>query len=301
MVAGIMTHYRPEGVVCPIATPLNDDETLDENAYRVLLDHMLPHVDGILVLGTTGEFALLKPDVARRAVEVTLEHVNGRKAVYVGIGDTGTARVLDMLDFTNDAKPDFVVVCSPFYYAVNDKDALKRHYITAADLSEVPVLVYNIPQNTHVNIPPDIIARLSEHPNIVGLKDSWGDFVQYQEFVALRNETFSVLMGPEQLAAASLWVGGDGIVSALANIHPEPLQQLVSAVREGDRQRALDLQRQITRLSHIFQHGTVSGALKVALTAMGIGNERQASPLPSSTESQKQAIYAILREFELVK
>lgn len=283
---------RPAGVICPIATPLLDDESLDAPAFRQLIDFVLPSIDGLLVLGTTGEFALLTESTAARAVEVAVEHVAGRVPVYAGIGDTGTTRVLEKLHMAEQLGADFMLVTAPYYFSVSDQAALRRHFITVAEASSRPVLVYNI-QNTHNNLSPALLAELAAHPNIVGLKDSWGDFYQFQEFLALRNEKFSVFMGPEQLFAASLWLGADGLVSALANIVPAVFRRLVDQVAAGERQAAIQTQREITELANIFKHGTVAGAIKVVLADFGIGTRRVAAPLPPCTEAQAEQIRRI--------
>ncbi|HET6444991.1 MAG TPA: dihydrodipicolinate synthase family protein [candidate division Zixibacteria bacterium] len=295
-----MNLARPSGLICPIATPLNDDETLDVQAYQQLIDRIINNVDGILVLGTTGEFALLRDEVAAHTVQVTIERANGRKPVYVGIGDTGTKRVLEKLQFINGTGADYGLVTSPYYYSVNDEDALAQHFLTVADAATVPILIYNIPQHTHVNLPPKLVGRLANHPNIVGLKDSWGDFFQFQEFLKLKKDGFSVFMGPEQLAAASLWLGADGIVSALSNFVPDLLQRLVSAVNAGDQLKARATQQAITNLASLFQYGSVSSALKVVLSELGICSDRVASPLPPCTPEQKETIRHILQKENLI-
>jgi 4-hydroxy-tetrahydrodipicolinate synthase len=295
-----MNQKRPAGIICPIATPLNADETLDESALRTLLGRIIDDIDGVLVLGTTGEFALLKSDVARRTVEVTVEQVNGRKPIFAGVGDTGTRRVLEKLDFVADVGIDYAVVCSPYYYQVNDERVLLHHFEAVADKSQIPLLIYNIPQNTHINIPPKVIRSLSAHPNIVGLKDSWGDIRQFQEYLRFKGDSFSVFMGPEQLAAAALWLGADGIVSTLANFVPIWLQQLMQEVQDGKHQQALITQSKVSHLARIFEHGEVSSVIKVVLHYLGVCSERVASPLPPCSKEQKQAIHSLLEAASLV-
>jgi 4-hydroxy-tetrahydrodipicolinate synthase len=298
-----MSATHPSGIICPIVTPLTADESLDVAAFRTLLDRVLPDIDGLLVLGTTGEFALLPQKVQWQIVEVAVARAKGEKPVYIGVGDTSTARVLEKLEFTNQSGADYVVVCSPYYYAFSDEDALAYHYFTIADQSDLPVLVYNIPQNTHNHLSPQLVRRLADHANIAGLKDSCGDMVQFQEFLSIKEDkgnAFSVFQGPEHLAAASLWLGADGVVSALANFVPELLQTLARQVRDSDREAALLTQRSITRLASIFRYGAVSSALKVVLNESGIASDRVASPLPPCSETEKQNIRSILREAALI-
>ncbi|GAB4473224.1 MAG: 4-hydroxy-tetrahydrodipicolinate synthase [Anaerolineae bacterium] len=295
-----MSQLRPAGMVCPIATPLTDDEGLDVAAYRRLLDRIVPHLDGVLVLGSTGEFALLEEAVAQRAVEVTVDHVAGRVPIYVGIGDTGTRRVLSKLPFLKEVGADYALVCSHFYYAVASDQALLDHYLTVADASPVPVLIYNITQNTHVNTPPHIMARLAKHPNVVGMKDSWGDMFQFQEFLRLQSDTFSVFQGREQLAASALWLGADGVVSALLNFAPEMLRRLAEQIAAGDHGSARETQLAINQLATLFDQGFWISALKVVLHRLGYGSERVAAPLPACSAVQKHNILRILAEAGIV-
>jgi len=286
---------RPAGVVCPIITPLTADQNLDETGLRTLVDRILPDLDGLLVLGTTGEFALLPEKIALQAVHVAVEQVAGRVPVYAGIGDTGTQRVLAKLRPMSEAGTDYFLVTAPYYFNVSDAVALKRHFFAVADHAERPVLIYNM-TNTHNNLSPALMSELAGHPNIVGLKDSWGDFFQFQEFLTLRSEKFSVFMGPEQLFAASLWLGADGLVSALGNIAPFAFRLLYDQVRQGDKEGAIATQRAITRLADIFKFGTVPGAIKVLLQDWGIVTERLADPLPPCTDDQKAQIRAIVKQ-----
>ncbi|MHB8621333.1 MAG: dihydrodipicolinate synthase family protein [Chloroflexota bacterium] len=282
------------GVICPIITPLDAEERLDEAALRKLIDRLLPEVDGFVVLGSSGEYALLRPAVAQRAVELTIEIAakgSGRRVpVLVGVGDTGTARMLDNLAAPLVREASYAIVCSSFYYPVTDQRALRDHFLAAADASPVPIFLYNIPQNTASNLTPESVGMLAEHPNVVGLKDSWGDMLQFQGFLAARPEGFAVVQGQEQLAAASMWLGADGLISGAANFAPALLRAVVAAVHSGDRAESLRLQRQVTELARLFDEGYWLSALKAAMAEVGIGNGRAAKPLPQLDAIQRARI-----------
>jgi dihydrodipicolinate synthase/N-acetylneuraminate lyase len=292
---------RIGGIICPLATPLGDDEQLDVPALHQLLERIVPDLDGVFPLGSSGEFALLAPRTAEQIVDEVISYVAGRLPVYVGIGATGTALALDSLKRLARPGVDYVVACSSFYYPLTDQEAIAAHFLALADASPVPLVLYNIPQNTSTHIAPATAARLSEHPNIVGMKDSWGDMFLHQEFLALRNDTFQVLQGREQLAAASLWLGGDGIISALANFAPALLQQITAAVHEGDRARALEVQRAVTSLARVFDQGYWLSALKAVLAELGTGTGRLARPLPECSPAQREKIRLILRQANLLE
>lgn len=292
---------RIGGIVCPLATPLDGDEQLDVPALHRLLDRIMPDLDGVFPLGSSGEFALLAPRTAEHLVDEVVSYVGGRMPVYVGIGATGTALTLDSLKRLARPGVDYVVACTPFYYPLTDQEAVAAHFLALADASPVPLVLYNIPQNTATHIAPATAARLAEHSNIVGMKDSWGDMFLHQEFLALRSDTFQVMQGREQLAAASLWLGGDGVISALANFAPALLQQIAEAVREGDRARALEAQRAVTELARVFDQGYWLSALKATLAELGIGTGRLARPLPECSPAQREQIRLILRQANLLE
>jgi dihydrodipicolinate synthase/N-acetylneuraminate lyase len=284
----------PGGIVCPIATPLTDEEQLDVPALEALLDRITPHLDGVFALGSSGEFALLSARTAEALVDCVLERVAGRLPVYVGVGDTGTRRAIDNVRRLARPGVDYFVVCSSYYYPITDQPALVRHFLEVAEASPVPVVIYNIPQNTATALAPDAAAPLAEHPNVAGLKDSWGDMFGFQEFLALRSPGFSVMQGREQLAATSLWLGADGVISALANLFPQLLDGLRDAIAAGDQASALRAQRQVTQIAAIFDQGYWLSALKGALAELGIGSGRMAAPLPAASADQRRTIAQML-------
>jgi dihydrodipicolinate synthase/N-acetylneuraminate lyase len=280
--------------VCPIATPLDEDEQLDVTALDGLLERIAPNLDGVFALGSSGEFALLRESVADAVVDRVVERNDGQLPVYVGIGDTGTQRAIANAQRLAREGVDYLVACSSFYYPIHDQQALVRHFLTIAEASPRPLILYNIPQNTATPLDPGAALPLAEHPNIVGIKDSWGDMFIFQEFLALRSSEFAVMQGREQLAAASLWLGADGVISALSNVAPNLLRSLIDAVASNDREAAVHAQRRVTEVATIFEQGYWLSALKAALAELNIGTGRMAAPLPSVTDDQRVVIRQVL-------
>ena len=292
--------HFPKGIICPLATPLDCEENLDLTTLHQSLDYILPSLDAVFVLGSSGEFAALREQTARQIVDATLDYVNGRLPVYVGIADVSTARAIEHLHRVARGGVTAVVATSPFYYPLTDQASLINHFARIADASELPLILYNIPQNTHIHLAPASAQRLAQHPNIIGLKDSWGDMILFQEFLKAQSDKFAVLQGREQLAAASLWLGATGSVSTLANFAPEMLQQIVSAVRAGNQAKALVAQRQVTDLARVFEQGYWLAALKTVLLELGIGTGRMAQPFPNCTPEQRRTIHWILKQAGLL-
>jgi len=283
----------PRGIICPLATPLTDEERLDEEGLDRLVDRIAPVVHGIFVLGSSGELPVLEAPVAEAVVERVVDRVAGRTSIYVGVGDTGTRRTIANVRRLVTAGVDYLVVSSPYYYP-SDEASLVTHFLQVAEASPLPIVLYNIPQNTGQVISATTVEAVASHPNIVGIKDSAGDMLQFERLLACRPERFTVLQGREQLAAASLWRGGDGVISALANLAPEVLTALWDAVQADDRFEADRLQAMVAQAATLFEHGYWLGALQSALGLQGIGNGRPAAPIPACTPEQQQSIAGIL-------
>ncbi len=286
---------RPGGIVCPLATPLTADGGLEEAVLRDLIDALVPDLDGLFVLGSSGELTWLPDDVAERVAGIAVEQVAGRIPVYVGAGDTGLRRTLDRVARLGAAGADYLVVAPPFYYAVESGARLVDHFATVADRASAPVVLYNIPQNTHRSIPPADAAALAGHPNIVGIKDSAGDWFPFAEYLRLRSDTFSVMQGRERLAAISLASGADGLISGMANVAPRLLGALSAAVA-GERPRAeiLDLQAQVDELAGIFDQGDWLAGLKCTLSALGWAVGEPSLPIAPYDEAGRGAVERLL-------
>lgn len=286
---------RPGGIVCPLVTPLTGDGRLDESVLRALIDSLVPTLDGLFVLGSSGELTWLPDDVATCVARVAVDQVAGRIPVYVGTGDTGQARTLARAERLADVGADYLVVAAPFYYSVSAEASIIEYFEAVAEKAAAPVILYNIPQNTHVTLSPSLVRRLAAHPNIVGIKDSAGDWISFDAFLALRADDFSVMQGREHLAAISLWSGADGVISAMANFAPRLLQELAAAIRE-ERPRAeiLAFQATIGELASVFDQGDWLAGLKVTLQALGWDVGDPSSPIGRYDAAQRLVVEGIV-------
>jgi len=286
----------PGAIVCPLVTPLTAHGALDEKVLRELIDALVPDLDGLFVLGSSGELAFLPDAVAEQVARSAVDQVAGRIPVYVGVGDTGTQRTLERAARLAEAGPDFVVVTTPFYYALESDAAIVGHFSAIADAAAAPVVLYNIPQHTHSRLSPAAVRTLAGHPNIAGLKDSAGDWFAFEQFLAARDDGFRVMQGREQLAAISLWAGADGVISAVANVAPRLLRELASAVSDGrPRRETLALQATIGELAAVFEQGHWLAGLKCALGTLGWPVGDPGRPIPPYDETQRAAVAAIVK------
>ncbi|MDQ3702415.1 MAG: dihydrodipicolinate synthase family protein [Chloroflexota bacterium] len=262
---------RFAGIMPPLVTPLDASGRLDEAGLRRFVEHVLQGgVHGVVVLGSSGEAALLPPEVKRRVVGVTLEAVNGRVPVIVGTGEAGTTLTGETTRLARQAGATAAIVVPPYYYHI-DQEAVQRHYRTVREVGGLPVLAYHIPGLTKVPVLSETLLLLAEEGTLSGVKDSAGDFGYYQRVVdgtrALTH--FAALQGSDQFLFAGMAYGGDGAISVMSQVAPAVMVGLYDAARAGDWTRAKSLHRRYQQIAAAIGPGWIP-AVKGALSALGI-------------------------------
>lgn len=296
------TPARPGGIVCPMVTPVTPDGGLDEPLLRALIEALVPDLDGLFVLGSSGELTWLADDVALAVAGAAVDQVAGRIPVYVGVGDTSLRRTLARAERVADVGADYLVVAAPFYYEVPSEVRMVEYFETIAGAASAPIVLYNIPQNTHVRLRPSTVGILAENPAIVGIKDSAGDWFAFEQFLALGSDGFRVLQGRERLAAISLWSGADGVISGMANFAPRLLRELAAAV-DGERPRAeiLALQATVSDLARVFDQADWLAGLKCTLDVLGWPVGDPGLPIAPYDAGQRRAVEAIVAAPEMAR
>lgn len=288
---------RFAGIAPPLITPLTQDGQVDEPAVHRFIAHVLGGgVHGVVVLGSSGEAALLHPSVRRRMLEVTLEAVNRRVPVIAGTGEPGTALAAETTRTARDAGAAAAIVVPPFYYSL-DQEAVRRHYRTVREAGGLPIVAYHIPSLTKVPIEPDTLLALAEEGMLCGVKDSAGNFGYFQRVVdgTRHLADFAALQGSDNLLFAGMAYGGDGAISVMAQVAPAVMVALYEAGRAGDWQRAKRLHQRYQNLSRAIGPGWIP-AIKGALNAFGICGPYVAAPNVPWDESRLTAQRARLLE-----
>ena len=284
------------GIVPPAISPLDGVHGIDEGAIAVLVEHVLRGgSSGIFVLGGCGEGAWLPSRERGVVVRAFVRAVAGRAPVLAGVMLPGTALAAEAARQAAGEGADAVVVGSPYYFPV-DGGAQRRHIEAVIEAAGRPGLLYNIPQSTHHVLSAATVEALARDSAVLGIKDSAGDFVAFQAFLAVKaaRPDFRILQGHEHLAAASLRLGGDGLVPGLANVAPALLVELRRAAAGGDAAACVRLQAAIVDLCGIYEVGHWLPALKAACAMIGIGSGVPGRPLEPSTEAERRAIAAVL-------
>ncbi len=289
------------GVIPAAVTPTTPDGEVDTEglaanlrAWRTL------GLSGYLVLGSTGEMPLLSEFERMMAVEVARREIPTDQLLIVGTGQQSTRATIEFTRQVAESGADAALVVTPNYYVpALTVEAFVRHYTAVADASPIPVLLYSVPPLTGVTLPVEAIARLAEHPNIVGIKDSSG---QPRHLHAIRQHTppsFAVLSGSAVYSLGALADGAaDGLILAIANVAPEVCVAMYRAVREGDLEGARVLYRRLLTLNEVLSaHGI--GGIKAAVAARGWAGGPPRSPLAAPDEEGVERIRAAVHKLVL--
>ena len=265
-----------KGVFPALVTPFTKNEEFDEEAYRNLIRHVLPHVDGLVPCGTTGEFPYLSVEEQKRIVGVAVEEagggsagLTGAKPVIAGTGAAGTRQVIELARNAKEAGASACLVVTPYFLHPSDK-GVYQHFHEIAKAVDIPIIMYNIPQTVDRYLPRTVIEDLSDIPNIVGLKDSSGNLTYTMEVLEMIQGRIDVFVGHDEVVLPALAGGCTGMILASAQVFPEVWQQVFRAVQEGDLARARQLQRSVQKLARIFCRHGGGVAVKAALNMMGV-------------------------------
>jgi dihydrodipicolinate synthase/N-acetylneuraminate lyase len=289
-------------VFAPIPTPFGRDQQLDLTRLGAACARWAASpLGGLVVLGSTGEAALLDDDDADRVIAFTRDRWPAGRPFIVGTGRESTSATIRATRRAAALGADAVLVRTPgFYKAQMTADAFVRHYTAVADDAPVPVLLYNFTAVTGVNLPPAAVSKLSSHANIVGVKESSGDIAQMTDLVAGTPDDFSVLAGSATTFYASLCVGATGGILALACVLPDACVRLFQLTRSGQHAEAAALQHRLVPVAKLV--GSLHGVpgLKAALQLTGCDAGLPRSPLAPVSEAAMASLREALVSFEEV-
>jgi 4-hydroxy-tetrahydrodipicolinate synthase len=281
--------FKPEGIFPALVTPFTENgKSIDEEKLRILVNHCIElGVHGVVPGGTTGEFVNMTIEERKRLLKVILDEVNGRVPVIAGTGASGTDKALEMTKYAKDLGAEAVLIVTPFYLKPADR-GIYEHYDSIASKVEIPIILYNIPQCTGVELSWQMVEDLAQIPNIVGLKDSSGQLRYILAVLEKVRDKINVLCGHDEVVVAALAAGCSGAILASANVIPDIWVQIYNHVKKGELQKARELQYKIQKIARII---TGSGAVgtKEALNMMKIKVGPVRSPLSVGGELTYEA------------
>lgn len=282
-----MPLFRGSGVA--IVTPFKNGKINYEKLQELIEWHIENYTDAIIICGTTGEASTMTKDEKKEAIRFTVEKTAGRIPVIAGTGGNNTADVIEMSKYAQSVKANGLLIVTPYYNKTTQR-GLIAHYTAIADEVDIPIIIYNVPGRTGLNILPKTIAELSKHPNIRALKEACGDISQIAEVARLCPDDFCIYSGNDDQVVPILSLGGLGVISVIANIMPKETHDMVYSYLEGDIKKSRKLQLKMNGLVHSLFIETSPIPVKTAMRLLGLDIGELRMPLVEMESKNKEIL-----------
>lgn len=296
-----MATFKPEGLGVALVTPFKADKSIDFGALGRLVEFQIESgVDFFVVLGTTGETPTLSRDEQRQIINHIRTQVNGRVPLVLGLGGNNTMGVVEDLR-TGDFEGFSAILSVVPSYNKPSQEGIYQHFAAIAKASPLPILLYNVPGRTGVNMTSATTLRLAnEFPTIIGVKEASGNFVQIEEIIKNKPEHFNVISGDDGITYPLMTLGAKGVISVIGNAFPKEFGRMVRLCLKGDFKGALPLHFQFTELFNLlFVDGNPAG-VKCTLNALGMIENELRLPLVPTRISTNEKIHQIIEKFDTV-
>ncbi|WP_440858119.1 4-hydroxy-tetrahydrodipicolinate synthase [Staphylococcus shinii] len=268
-----MKSVELKGIISPILTPMNEDGSLNLGGLIVQVDRMIDNgIHGIFAFGTNGEGYILSGEEKKIVLETVVNQAQGRVPVYAGTGAISTQETIEQSQMAQEVGADILSVITPSFAAASQEE-LYIHFKTVAESVDLPIVLYNIPARTGNSIEPSTVERLSKIENIIGVKDSSGNFANILAYIkaskSKENGNFHILSGNDQLIIWTLLAGGTGGIAGCANVYPKTMSSIYDLFIEGKVEEAKDMNDRIQTLRSCFKYGNPNTIIKTATRLLG--------------------------------
>lgn len=289
-----------EGIATALITPL-DENGINYEEFGKLIDWQIDSgIDALVICGTTGESSTLEDKEHRDAIAYAVKRAAGRVPIIAGTGSNDTAYALDLTRFACEAGADAMLVVTP-YYNKTTQGGLIRMFTTLADASTKPLILYNVPSRTGVNIEPATYAALADHPNITGIKEANGNISKIVETAALVHGKLDLYSGNDDQIVPIMALGGRGCISVLSNLMPAQTREICTRFWSGDIAGAAELQYKYLPLINALFSEVNPIPVKAAMSAMGFCKDYLRLPLVEMSEAPRAKLYAAMRDLGLIR
>ena len=289
------------GVMPPITTPFQDGKLASDKLKKNFQKWNKTGLSGYLVLGSNGEAVYLNEKEKIKVIEVSRESIPTSKIMMVGTGMESTQETIRFTNQVAKMGADCALVVTPSYFKGSMKpQILYDHFIAVAESSRIGILLYNVPQFTGINLEPELVAKLSEHPNIIGIKDSSGNIGQLSEIIHLSQKGFAVFVGSAPVFFPALCVGAVGGILAVANVAPQECVQIQNLFNKGKMDEARALQSRLTPLAKAVTTKYGIGGLKMAMDLAGYFGGNPRSPLKRPGKEVEEELKRLLLRLKKV-
>ncbi|MEK6759385.1 MAG: 4-hydroxy-tetrahydrodipicolinate synthase [Deltaproteobacteria bacterium] len=286
------------GSITALVTPFKDGK-VDEAALRRLIDFQIENgINGVVPCGTTGESATLNYEEHDHVIEVVIDAVAGRVPVIAGTGSNSTSETIQLTAHAKKAGADAALLIAP-YYNKPTQQGLYEHYRRVAEEVDIPIMLYNVPGRTGVNMLPETVARLSEIESIIGIKEATGDLKQVSEVIEYSRKGFLVLSGDDFTTLPMLAIGGHGVISVTSNVMPKEISDMVRFFKAGRFDEATRLHFSLQALHRMMFIETNPIPVKTALAMMGMISGEFRLPLVEMAEANRVKLQGVLKSYGL--
>jgi len=289
-----------KGSLVALITPMRTDGAIDEKKFEQFVDWQIREgTHGVVPVGTTGESPTLTHGEHKRVVDIAIGVAKGRVPVIAGAGSNSTAEAIDLAQHAKQAGADAVLVVTP-YYNKPTQEGLYLHFKAIADAADIPIIIYNIPSRSVVDMSVETMARLAKHPNIIGVKDSTQSLVRPLHTRRACGEKFCQLSGEDHTAIAFLAAGGMGCISVTANVAPRLLSEMHTSWQDGRTPQAMAIQNRMVPLHDALFAETSPAPVKFAASLLGHTTEKCRLPLAPCSDATKAKVRAAMTEVGLL-
>lgn len=289
-----------KGIIPPIITPMNDDESINVAELRAQVNRQIEGgVHAIFCFGTNGEGYILNGKEKELVLRTVIEECNGRVPVYAGTGCISTKETIEQSKMAQALGADVLSIITPSFAAASQNE-LYEHYKAVAEAVDMPIVLYNIPARTGNALAPATVARLAQIDNIVGAKDSSGNFTNILAYIeagkSKKNGTFSTLSGNDQLIIWNLLAGGTGGIAGCANVYPHVMASIYNLFMEGKIEEAKAANASIASFRACFKYGNPNTIVKTAVAMLGYNVGKCRAPFNQVPEEGIKALEKVLKE-----
>lgn len=290
-----------KGIITAMVTPFDKNQQINPQATERLVEKLIgAGVDGIFILGTNGEFHLLTENEKVAFAELVIQKVNKRVPVYVGTGGNSTSEVIRLSQKIEALGADALSVITPYFLVPTQEEVIK-HYEAVANSVDIPIVLYNIPKNTGMNLEPETVRHLAAVKNIAGIKDSSGKIENIKAYIeAAKGYDFSVLSGSDSLILEALRVGATGAIAATSNVITDVILSIYKNYLANNLEAAEEAQKNVDVFRAVLKLGTVPSVLKKAVELTGIQAGPPRLPVAEPNEAAAEKITEALRYYKLL-
>ncbi len=287
------------GAATAIVTPLTENGVDYENFERLINWQIEQGIDAIVACGTTGESSTLTDEEHREVIKFAVDKVNGRVPVIAGTGSNDTAYAIDLTKYACEAGADAVLVVTPYYNKATQNGLIKM-FTEVADNATKPVILYNVPSRTGVNILPSTCKVLADHPNICAIKEASGNISQIAETASYVQGKMDIYSGNDDQIVPVMSLGGKGVISVLSNVMPKETSKICSDFINGNVKESCDMQLKLLPLINALFSEVNPIPVKAAMAAMGYGEDYLRLPLTPMEDANKAKLIAIMKELNII-